>query len=201
VEVKDLLKIYSEDSIIRTSIDSIKTNPITQIKGLSGSLDAVLASVNYHVNPQHNLFILNDKEDAAYFYNDLQNLLGEENVFLFPMSYKKPYQYEEIDNANVLQRAEILNQLNNEKANLLIVTYPEALSEKVINKKSLIANTLQRLAKSLTSTLYQSCLSLMISKKPTLFMSQGSFLSVGVLLIFSLMPLNTHTELNFLEMR
>lgn len=143
MEVKDLLKIYSEDSIIRTSIESIKTNAITQIKGLSGSLDAVLASVNYQVNPQHNLFILNDKEDAAYFYNDLQNLLGEENVFLFPMSYKKPYQYEEIDNANVLQRAEILNQLNNEKANLLIVTYPEALSEKVINKKSLIANTLQ----------------------------------------------------------
>ncbi|RFS15879.1 transcription-repair coupling factor [Emticicia sp. C21] len=143
MEVKDLLKIYSEDAFIRTAIESVKTSSAIQLKGFAGSLDAIFASVNYQVNPQHNLFILNDKEDAAYFYNDLQNLLGEENVFLFPMSYKKPYQYEEIDNANVLQRAEILNQLNNDKANLMIVTYPEALSEKVINKKSLIANTLQ----------------------------------------------------------
>ncbi|RYU95589.1 transcription-repair coupling factor [Emticicia agri] len=143
MEVKDLLKIYSEDSFVCAAIESVKANTAIQLKGFSGSLDAIFASVNYQINPQHNLFILNDKEDAAYFYNDLQNLLGEENVFLFPMSYKKPYQYEEIDNANVLQRAEILNQLNNDKANLMIVTYPEALSEKVINKKSLIANTLQ----------------------------------------------------------
>ncbi|AFK03077.1 transcription-repair coupling factor [Emticicia oligotrophica DSM 17448] len=139
----ELLKIYQEDSFIKTLLDEIKSKKNVYIKGLSGSLDSVIASVNYQVNPQHNIFILNDKEDAAYFYNDLQNLLDEENVFLFPMSYKKPYLYEEIDNANVLQRAEVLNQLNNDKANLLIVTYPEALSEKVINKKSLIANTLQ----------------------------------------------------------
>lgn len=143
MEVKELLKVYSEDSFIRTAVESIKANNLLNLKGLSGSLDTILAAVNYQLNPQHNVFILNDKEDAAYFYNDLQSLLGEENVFLFPMSYKKPYQYEEIDNANVLQRAEVLNQLNNDKANLLIVTYPEALSEKVINKKSLIANTLQ----------------------------------------------------------
>lgn len=143
MKAHELLKIYEEDSFIKTLLEEIKSKKNVYIKGLSGSLDAIIAAVNYNVNPQHNIFILNDKEDAAYFYNDLQNLLGEENVFLFPMSYKKPYLYEEIDNANVLQRSEVLNQLNNEKTNLLIVTYPEALSEKVINKKSLIANTLQ----------------------------------------------------------
>ena len=143
MKAHELLKIYEQDSFIKTLLEEIKSKKNVYIKGLSGSLDAIIASVNYKVNPQHNIFILNDKEDAAYFYNDLQNLLGEENVYLFPMSYKKPYLYEEIDNANVLQRSEVLNQLNNEKTNLLIVTYPEALSEKVINKKSLIANTLQ----------------------------------------------------------
>lgn len=143
MKAHDLLKIYEEDSYIKTLLEEIKLKKNLYIKGLSGSLDAIIASVNYIVNPQHNIFILSDKEDAAYFYNDLQNLLGEENVYLFPMSYKKPYLYEEIDNANVLQRSEVLNQLNNEKTNLLIVTYPEALSEKVINRKSLIANTLQ----------------------------------------------------------
>jgi transcription-repair coupling factor (superfamily II helicase) len=143
VKAYELLKIYEEDSFIKTLIEEIKSKKNVQLKGLSGSLDAIIACINYRLNPQHHIFVLNDKEDAAYFYNDLQNLIGEENVFLFPMSYKKPYLYEEIDNANVLQRSEVLNQLNNDKSNLLIVTYPEALSEKVINKKSLIANTLQ----------------------------------------------------------
>ena len=143
MKAHDLLKIYEEDSFIKTLLEEIKLKKNLYIKGLSGSLDAIIAAVNYKINPQHNIFILSDKDDAAYFYNDLQNLLGEENVYLFPMSYKKPYLYEEIDNANVLQRSEVLNQLNNEKTNLLIVTYPEALSEKVINRKSLIANTLQ----------------------------------------------------------
>ncbi len=143
MKAHELLKIYEEDSFIKTLFEAIKAKKNVHIKGLSGSLDAVIASANYRLNPQHNIFILSDKDDAAYFYNDLQNLVGEEQVFLFPMSYKKPYLYEEIDNANVLQRSEVLNLLNNDKANLLIVTYPEALSEKVINRKSLIANTLQ----------------------------------------------------------
>ena len=143
MKAHELLKIYQEDSFIKNLFEEIKSKKSIYLKGLSGSLDAIIAAANYAQNPKHNIFILNDKEDAAYFFNDLQNLMGEENVFLFPMSYKKPYLYEEIDNANVLQRSEVLNQLNNEKSNLLIVTYPEALSEKVINKKSLIANTLQ----------------------------------------------------------
>lgn len=143
MEIKELLKIYQEDGFVRTSIEKIQSNNQIQLKGLSGSLDAIIAITNFQLNPQHNIFILPDKDDAAYFYNDLQNLVGEEGVYMFPMSYKKPYQYEEVDNANILQRAEVLNQLNDSKSNLLIVTYPEALSEKVINKKSLIANTLQ----------------------------------------------------------
>ncbi len=85
---------------------------------------------------------MTDRDEAAYFYNDLQHLL-EREILLFPMSYKKPYQYEEVENANVLMRAEVLNKLNPApKDGLLVVTYPEALSEKVINKRSLQANTL-----------------------------------------------------------
>ncbi len=142
MEVKELLKVYSEDAFVLNIADKIKSSNITQIKGLSGSLDSVVASSIFKNNPEHNIFIFSDKDDASYFYNDLLNLVGEESVFLFPMSYKKPYQYEEFDNANILQRSEVLNKLNDEKSNLLIVTYPEALSEKVINRKSLLANTL-----------------------------------------------------------
>lgn len=104
-------------------------------------MDAVvLASVHKSVRANH-LVVLHDKEEAAFFFNDLQNLLGEKEIFVFPMSYKRPYEYDEIENANVLMRAEVLNQLSNHPEGNIIVTYPEALSEKVINKKSLASNT------------------------------------------------------------
>jgi transcription-repair coupling factor (superfamily II helicase) len=138
-----LVSLYATDSFVQFIDFKINENPKVQIKGLAGSLDAVLVSAHFKNHPKAMVVVLSDKEDAAYFYNDLLYLLGEESVFFFPMSYKKNYQYEEIDNANVLQRSEVLNVLNQADKNAVYVTYPEALSEKVINRKSLIANTLQ----------------------------------------------------------
>jgi transcription-repair coupling factor (superfamily II helicase) len=143
--VKDFLTLYREDSIVQTLGERIKSeepsNTHLQIKGIVGSLDAVLISAVFLNTPQTHLLIANDREEASYLFNDLQNLVGTEQVLLFPMSYKKPYLYEEIDNANVLMRAEVLNRLNT-NVPTLILTYPEALSEKVINKKSLIQHTM-----------------------------------------------------------
>ncbi|PWK17836.1 transcription-repair coupling factor (superfamily II helicase) [Arcicella aurantiaca] len=143
--VKDFLTLYREDGFIKTIAEQIKSPneyPNVQIKGILGSLDAVIASAVHLINPQQtHIFVLSDREEAAYFINDLQNLVGEEFVLSFPMSYKRAYQYEEVDNANVLMRAEVLNKLNNAPSGLLLVTYPEALSEKVINRRSLSKNT------------------------------------------------------------
>lgn len=143
--VKDFLTLYREDGFVQTIIAQIKhpnEHPHIQIKGLVGSLDAVIASAIFLQNPKKtHLFVLSDREEAAYFINDLQNLVGEEHVLSFPMSYKRAYVYEEVDNANVLMRAEVLNKLNNAVEGLLLVSYPEALSEKVINKRSLSKNT------------------------------------------------------------
>ncbi|MCX6213212.1 transcription-repair coupling factor [Spirosoma sp.] len=143
----ELIGLYADDSFIKLLAEpfsrKVSSEPKRlQIKGLSGSLDAVVASTIFKSVGGNHLYILTDRDEAAYFFNDLQNLLTRE-VLLFPMSYKKPYQYEEIENANVLMRAEVLNKLNPApKDGLLMVTYPEALSEKVINKRSLQANTL-----------------------------------------------------------
>jgi transcription-repair coupling factor (superfamily II helicase) len=143
--VKDFLTLYREDGFVQTIIEQIKRpneHPHIQIKGLVGSLDAVISSAIFLQNPkQTHLFVLSDREEAAYFINDLQNLVGEEHVLSFPMSYKRAYVYEEVDNANVLMRAEVLNKLNNAVEGLLLISYPEALSEKVINKRSLSKNT------------------------------------------------------------
>lgn len=140
----DLLKLYKGDSIIQTIAEITKANEdqSVRIKGLSGSLDAVLIAALYQINHQNHLIVLHDKEEAAYFHNDLQNLLGGKEVLFFPTSYKRPYEFEETENANVLMRAEILNRVNHKASSgEVIVTYPEALTEKVINKKSLTKNT------------------------------------------------------------
>lgn len=146
MEVKDLLTLYGGDSyldLFTTQIASNKEEAAhVQIKGLVGSLDAVIAASIQQKSKSPALYILSDREEAAYFQNDLQNLLGKTEVLYYPTSYKRPYHYEEVDNANVLMRGEILNKLNVAKPGpVQIVTYPEALFEKVINKRSLIANT------------------------------------------------------------
>ncbi len=90
----------------------------------------------------HHLIIAHDKEEAAYLNSDFQELIGKKEVLIFPSSYKRPYQYDEVENANILMRAEILNRILLKGAkNEIIITYAEALYEKVINKRSLKENT------------------------------------------------------------
>ncbi|MGM0480120.1 MAG: transcription-repair coupling factor [Bacteroidota bacterium] len=89
--------------------------------------------------PGHHLFILQDKEEAAYFFNDLQSLYPneEERMVFYPASYKVPYKVEETDNANVVSRAEALEKVS-KSSNTWIVTYPTALFEKVPTKQKLV---------------------------------------------------------------
>ena len=112
VRVNDFLNIYRADGFIKTVAAGIKASEKNhfQIKGLSGSLDAVVLASIFKIHPQDYLVVLHDREEAAYFQNDLQNLLGQE-ILLFPMSYKRPYEFDEVENANILMRAEVLNRL------------------------------------------------------------------------------------------
>lgn len=143
MRASDFLKVYQDDSLVRNLAEGIRTfRPVSlHVKGLHGSLDSVLFAATYRSSRSSHLIVLQDKEEAAYFFNDLQNLLGEKEVLFFPMSYKRPYEYDEIENANILMRAEVLSQLSSHPESQVIVTYPEALSEKVINRKSLSSNT------------------------------------------------------------
>lgn len=115
-------------------------NKSIQVHGLAGSLDAVLAAAAYSISPNNHLIILHDKEEAAYFQNDLRNLLNKE-ILLLPMSYKRAYEYDETENANILMRTEVLNRVLEKSGNEIVVTYPEALGEKVLNRRSLASNT------------------------------------------------------------
>ncbi len=140
--MSDFLNYYKADGFIKTVAAEIAllSNTKIQLKGLSGSLDAVILSSIFKIHPQDYIVVLHDRDEASYFQNDLQNLLSRE-ILLFPLSYKRPYEFDEIENANVLMRTEVLNRLSNKTTAEIIVTYPEALAEKVINKRSLAKNT------------------------------------------------------------
>ncbi len=143
MKAEEFIALYRADGFVQTLAEGIRTSTsqTVRIKGLHGGLDAVIFSAVFKSIRANHIVILSDKEEAAYFLNDLQHLLGDKEVFFFPMSYKRPYEYEEIENANILMRAEVLNQLSNHPEGNVIVTYPEAISEKVINKKALSSNT------------------------------------------------------------
>ena len=114
-----------------------------QIQNLVGSSLSFVISETFKKTDKPYLLIFNDKEEAAYYLNDLEQLLGDQNVLFYPGSYRRPYQIEETDNANVLLRSEVLNRINSRKKPAVIVTYPTALFEKVVTKKELDKNTLK----------------------------------------------------------
>nr|WP_242695852.1 transcription-repair coupling factor [Pedobacter sp. SYSU D00873] len=117
--------------------------PRVHVKGLIGSSDAIVASTFYFLQHGHMVFVLPDREEAAYFLSDLENLMDKE-ILLFPSSYRKPFDFTQPDPGNVLQRAEVLNELiHATEFGKLIVTYPEAIAERVINRDSLEKNTLE----------------------------------------------------------
>jgi transcription-repair coupling factor (superfamily II helicase) len=113
------------------------------LEGLSGSSKAlVMASVHEKMQTTH-LVIIPEKEDAAYFYNDIVTLSGDEGIFFFPSTYKRSVQYEQTEPANIVLRTEVLNHLASGKRKGIIVTYPESVMEKVISRKNLKKNTFQ----------------------------------------------------------
>ncbi|MDB5255524.1 MAG: mfd [Chitinophagaceae bacterium] len=142
MKLRDLLSIYKNDSFCKDIQSKLETKADCklQLTGLTGSAQAIVAAA---LTSETNIsfFILPEKDEAHFFQNDLQTLLPDTEVLMFPASYKKSYQHEEIDNANILLRAEVLTKCNDPKAHCCIVTYPEALGEKVINKISLVNNT------------------------------------------------------------
>jgi len=112
------------------------------VSGLSGSSATVVFSVLREMNPYQALFILNDREEAAFFYDDLQMLGREEELLFFPSSYKRNIWHNHIDHENIILRTDVLNKLTVNEKKQLIVTYPEAIMEMVVSESGLQKHTL-----------------------------------------------------------
>ncbi|MCZ8332471.1 MAG: transcription-repair coupling factor [Flavobacterium sp.] len=139
-----LFSIYESSNKVKQIAESL-TVPQNKIhcKGLSSSVVSIIIQSVFKKAEQPFLLVFNEKEEAAYYLNDLEQMLGQNDVLFYPSSYRRPYQIEETDNANVLLRSEVLNRINSRKKPSIIVTYPEALFEKVVTKKELDKNTLK----------------------------------------------------------
>ncbi len=141
----ELTDNLSEHPVIPSLIDAINSDNHDRIRleGLTGSGPAMALSLVFHHSQTTHIVIVPEKEDAAYFYNDLVALLGDDQVFFFPSTYKRSVQYEHTEPANIVLRTEVLNYLASGKRKGIIVTYPESVMEKVISRKNLKKNTLQ----------------------------------------------------------
>ncbi len=131
--------LQTQDLQAAVSISESKTH----LKGLIGSSLSFVISETFKTTNLPFLLVFNDKEEAAFYLNDLELLINSKDVLFYPGSYRRPYQIEETDNANVLLRAEVLNRINSRKKPAIIVTYPDALFEKVVTRKELERNTLK----------------------------------------------------------
>ncbi len=134
--------MYKQSPQLRKLGEAIsQSQKTTHLQGLVGSAQSFVLAEVFKGADHPFLWILRDKEEAAYYLNDLEQLIGDQDVLFYPGSYRRPYQIEETDNANVLLRAEVLNRINSRKKPAVIVTYPDALFEKVVTRKELDRNT------------------------------------------------------------
>ncbi|MGF7141450.1 transcription-repair coupling factor [Roseimarinus sediminis] len=139
-----ILEKYSNHQGIQSinALTSQVGNPKLHIKGLAGSSAAVILAAAYLQNPQSWFLVLNDREEAAYFYDDLSLLLSSEEVLFYPSSYKRVAKHGKVSHENIVQRTEVLNRVMIDRP-CIVVAYPDALSEKVISNEKLKSNTLK----------------------------------------------------------
>ena len=139
----DIISIYDKSPKIALLESTFAARQKSQMTGLVGSSLSFVMHSLFKKAELPFLILFNNKEDAAYYLNDLEQLINSEDVLFYPSSYRRPYQIEETDNANVLLRAEVLNRINSRKKPAIIVSYAEAIFEKVVTKKELDKNTLK----------------------------------------------------------
>jgi len=146
LEINELLNRFSLSNQI-VAVDEwtkVKEKKLN-IKGVEGSLRALLFSCLYQKGQQRLFVVMNDSESAAYFYHDITQLIGEQDVYFYPSSYKSSVKYDQQrqDAGNEILRTEVLNCLESQDSHFLIVSYPEALTELVVKTEVLKEKTFE----------------------------------------------------------
>ena len=151
MEVQELQKIYASSTQVAALAKAVsnRRTKTVYVEGLLASAAPMVFSALALKGNSRILFVLQDEEEAGYFYHDLHQVMGEEQVLLFPSSYRRAIKYAQKDPSKEIARTEVLSKLSALRSSvtpvaggqkppaLYIVTYPEALAEMVVTRKSL----------------------------------------------------------------
>lgn len=141
--IKELQQIYTKHPALPGLSSLLEDNEIKTIylKGMNASCASFFASSFIENKPFTSVFLLNDSEEAGYFYHDIVQANSDKHVLFFPSSYRRAIKYGQKDAANEILRTEVLSKLEQNEP-VSIVTYPEALAEKVVSRQTLNQQTL-----------------------------------------------------------
>ena len=138
MEIAGLQQIYAKHPNMKGLAELLQKKDIHTIffEGTHASCPSFFASAYIKIHLGVNLFILNDQEEAGYFYHDMVQANGDADILFFPSSYRRAIKYGQRDAANEILRTEVLTRLG-KSAPVSVVTYPDALAEKVVSKQEL----------------------------------------------------------------
>ena len=140
--ISELQNVYAShpNSKVMASVLKDGSAKTIYLGGVHASCVSLFFSAFIKENPSVYVFVLNDSEEAGYFYHDMVQANGDADILFFPSSYRRAIKYGQKDAANEILRTEVLSRLE-KKDNVAVVTYPEALAEKVVSKKLLTDKT------------------------------------------------------------
>lgn len=143
--IAELQRLYASHPNLEAVRRVLKDSSVRRLycKGLCASASSLFSSLLVQHVDEPFVFILGDLEEAGYFYHDLVQILGDENILFFPSSFRRAIKYGQKDAANEILRTEVLGRLQKDKSGWCVVTYPDALAEKVVSHRELDNNTLK----------------------------------------------------------
>lgn len=145
MKIAELLEVFAAHKQLSALKDLLDKKTIRNIliQGLHGSALSLMLASLFQKRSKGYLCVANDAEDAGYLYHDLMQITGSETIYFFPSAYRRALKYGHIDPANEILRTEVLSMLQNPSQPFIIVTYPDALAEKVIAQAALKEKTLK----------------------------------------------------------
>ena len=147
MEPKEIQQIYATHPGVKALLQLREEGSKKRVllEGLFGSAAAMaLCGLKEQTPEQTYLVVMNDAEEAGYFYHDIVQIIGEKEVLFFPSSFRRAMKYGQEDDANRILRTEVMSKLSSRrrKEGIIIITHPEALAEKVASQSDLSKNTL-----------------------------------------------------------
>lgn len=149
MEIQGLQALYAGHKSVKALAKALQDGSVRTIfaEGLCASAAPLLFSSLAATCPQvmacPYVFVLDDAEEAGYFYHDLTQILGDQEVFYFPSSFRRAVKFGQRDAANEILRTEVISRLSAGHCPLFVVTYPEAVMEKVVSRQKLDEQTLR----------------------------------------------------------